>query len=189
MKLAANEVSFLQNDRIVQSNMLFDGVILQLYVQDVTLEDGMVVNRELIHHKPAVAILAEKEEKVVLVKQFRHAANQFMWEIPAGILDKGDESAPLIGAKRELEEETTYQSIHWTKISEFYVSPGFLNEKITVYYAKDVYQVENPLPQDDDEDIEIQWFSKSAIQDMLADNTIIDAKTIIALQYWLGQFK
>ena len=91
MKIAANEVSFNQSSRMVSTQLIFDGVILQTYLNQVRLDQGQVVERELIHKKPAVAILAvTPEDKVLLVKQYRAAIDSDTYEIPAGILDKGD---------------------------------------------------------------------------------------------------
>lgn len=187
MKIAANEVSFNQSSRMVSTQLIFDGVILQTYLNQVRLDQGQVVERELIHKKPAVAILAVTPgDKVLLVKQYRAAIDSDTYEIPAGILDKGDQDAPLEGAKRELEEETTYQAAHWQNLGDFYASPGFLDEKLTLYYAHGLVSVENPLPQDDDEGIELFEMTRRQVQDLLDQGQIIDLKTLYALQLWLG---
>lgn len=187
MKIAANEVSFNQSSRMVSTQLIFDGVILQTYLNQVRLDQGQVVERELIHKKPAVAILAvTPEDKALLVKQYRAAIDSDTYEIPAGILDKGDQDEPLEGAKRELEEETTYQAAHWQNLGDFYASPGFLDEKLTLYYAHGLVSVENPLPQDDDEGIELFEMTRQQVQDLLDQGQIIDLKTLYALQLWLG---
>ncbi|MDO4432656.1 MAG: NUDIX hydrolase [Aerococcaceae bacterium] len=186
MKVKLEDVAFMQDSRLQSSKEVFDGAILRLYVNQLKLDGGQIVDRELIHHKPAVAILAATpEDKVLLVKQYRPAVAQYIYEVPAGILDKGSQEAAIKGAARELEEETGYQAHTWQKISDFYVSPGFLDEKITLYEATDLVKVENPLPQDDDEDIEVFEFDRATIQTMLKNGEIVDLKTLYALQYWL----
>ena len=141
----------------------------------------------LNHKKPAVAILAvTPEDKVLLVKQYRAAIDADTYEIPAGILDKGDQDAPLEGAQRELEEETTYQAAHWQNLGDFYASPGFLDEKLTLYYAHGLVSVENPLPQDVDGGIELFEMTRQQVQALLDQGQIIDLKTLYALQLWLG---
>ena len=180
-------VGFLKAEGLLKSRLVFDGEILQLYVHDMKLPQGLVVERELIHHHPGVGILAiTQENKVVLVKQYRPAVDQFVIEIPAGMLDKGDAQQAILGAKRELEEETAYQGSHWQELTRFYVSPGFLNEEIILYAATQLEKVENPLPQDEDEAIELLELTVEEAEKLLKNGEIKDAKTIIALQYWLG---
>ena len=186
VKVKQEEITFMQDKRIRNSKLIFDGAILQLYLNELELDSGALVERELIHHKPAVAVLATTtDNRIILVKQFRPAVVDYLYEVPAGILDKGAEAA-TVGAARELEEETGYRANSWQKIASFYVSPGFLNEKITLYHATDLIEVENPLPQDDDEDVVAAFFTKEEIKDMLARNEIVDLKTLYAVQYWLS---
>ena len=186
MQVQPNEISFLQATGLKNSRLIFDGVILQLYVNDLQLDNGMLVERELIHHQPGVAVLAiTSEDKVVLVKQYRPAVNRYVYEIPAGMLDKGDSHHPLAGAKRELEEETAYQGQTWRELWRFYVSPGFLNEEIIVYEARDLVKIDNPLPQDDDEEIELFELDRQTVREMWQRGEFVDAKTLLALQHWL----
>lgn len=186
MKVNPQEILSLQDPRLIKSQLIFDGAILQLYHNQLKLDQGMVVEREIIHHQPAVAILAEDQDRVILVKQYRAVIQSYIWEIPAGILDKGDQETAQLGAARELEEETGYQATRWQVLCEFFVSPGFLDERIILFKAQDLIKVDQPLPPDVDEAIECRWFKRQEIKDMLGNGQIIDAKTIIALQAWLG---
>lgn len=187
MKVNKESISFMQDKRLRSSCQIFDGAILQLYVNELELDSGQRVERELVHHHPAVAILATTaDNRVVLVKQFRPAIVSYIYEVPAGILDKGSSEDAVAGAARELEEETGYQATHWQKIVSFYVSPGYLNEEITLYHASGLEKVKNPLPQDDDEDVEAFLFTREEIREMLSRGEIVDLKTLYALQYWLA---
>ncbi|MFK8243498.1 MULTISPECIES: NUDIX hydrolase [unclassified Facklamia] len=188
MKTNRESILSQQDERLVSSNQIFDGHIMQLYVNQLRLDTGVIVEREIIHHLPAVCVLATDEDKVVLVKQYRPAIAREIYEIPAGLLDmeQGGLEASLVGAKRELEEETAYQAEQWREISTFYVSPGYLDEQITLFHATDLSKVENPLAQDENENVTVHKFTKQEIRMMIQSGEIIDLKTLFALQYWLG---
>lgn len=190
MKAEDKDINFLQDPRLKASELIFDGAILRLYLNQIELENKQIVARELLHHQPAAAILAvTNEDKVLLVKQYRPAIVEEIYEIPAGILDyleTGTEEAEA-GALRELEEETGYRAKQIERLSSFYVTPGYLNEEIILFAASDLVKVENPLPQDDDEDVTVHEFSKSEVQKMLKNGEIKDLKTLYALQIWLNQ--
>lgn len=187
MQVTRDEIPFM-SDRVQNSQLIFDGYIVQLYLNRILLDNGMEVERELIHHKPAVCVLAvTSQQKVVLVKQYRPAVNAHILELPAGILDKGDEHDPMGGAKRELEEETAYAGENWRFLHKFYVSPGFLDEALYLFEARQLERVENPLPQDDDEDIEVVEFTKDEARTSIAKGEIIDLKTLFALHLWLSE--
>lgn len=188
MKVNTESISFMQDKRLRKSRQMFDGAILQLYVNELELDSGQIVERELIHHQPAVAILATTvDNRVILVKQFRPAIVDYIYEVPAGVLDKGASENAVEGAARELEEETGYRASQLQKVAEFYVSPGYLNELITLYHASGLVKVDHPLPQDADEDVEAFLFTQKEVRDMLAQGEIVDLKTLYALQYWLTQ--
>lgn len=189
MKMKKEDVSFLMANNLKESKQIYDGSILQLYVNNIKLDNGAIVERELIHHKPAVCILAIEEgneSRVILVKQYRPAIDQWIYEVPAGIIDDEDPSTQY-AAERELEEETDYRADQWQELASFYVSPGFLDEKITLFKATQLKKVSHPLPQDENENVESALFTKYDIQTMIQQGKIIDLKTLYALQYWLGE--
>ena len=187
MQVTREEIPFM-SERVKESRLVFDGYIVQLYLNRISLDNGMEVERELIHHKPAVCVLAiTTQQKVVLVKQYRPAVNAHILELPAGILDKGDEHDPMGGAKRELEEETAYAGETWRFLHKFYVSPGFLDEALYLFEARHLEKVANPLPQDDDEDIEVVELTKEEARAYIAKGEIIDLKTLFALHLWLNE--
>lgn len=189
MKTNPESIAFLRADNIVSSNLIYDGAILQLYRNKITNENQQEVYRELIHHQPAVAILAiDNEEKVILVKQYRAAVNRTIYEIPAGLLDmlNNDFEDPLTGAQRELEEETGYQAQNWTNLGTYYLSPGYLDEKLTFFLAQELHLVENPLAADDDEIIYLERFSRKELINLIDQGQIVDLKTMYAINYYLS---
>lgn len=187
MDTPEKDIKFMQDPQLIRSRQIFDGAILRLYVNDLKLkENGQIVERELIHHQAAVAILANPSpDEVILVKQFRPAIVQEVYEIPAGLIDRQAED-PLKTAQRELEEETAYQADTWKELESFFVSPGFLDEEIFLFHAQDLKKVAQPLEQDDDEFVTAHIFSRQEIKDMLKNKEIIDLKTLYALRYWLS---
>ncbi len=182
-----SQIKFQNSDKLMTTEQIYNGSILDLYVNQMKL-DGQIVQRELIHHYPAVSVLAiTPEDKMVFVKQYRAAIDADLMEIPAGIIDfeQGKFEAPIDAAKRELEEETAYQAGSWEDLGDFYVSPGYLDEKIYLFRATDLVKVDNPIPADDDENIELIELTKAEVKQLLRTNQIKDAKTLLAVQYWL----
>lgn len=183
-------IPFLQDKVLRHSELIYDGAILQLYRNQIELENGQLAYRELIHHQSAVGILPITHEgTVLLVKQYRPAVVDYIVEIPAGLRDfiDGEEEDALTAAQRELEEETGYQAAVWVQLGSYYVSPGFVNEKVTLYIADNLKKVDNPLAQDEDEQIELVEFTRQEIKHMLANDQVRDMKTAMALNYWLYQ--
>ena len=165
---------------IVKTEYPYKGKILDLRVDSVQFPSGSVKIREVVEHKSAVAILpVNSEEKICLVSQYRHAIDQDIFEIPAGLADAGED--PSETALRELREEIGYTASSITKISAFFSSPGYSTEKIILYYAHDLSA--SKLPEDDDEYITVHWFTCHEIEDMISSGEIEDGKTIMAY-YW-----
>jgi ADP-ribose pyrophosphatase len=126
----------------------------------------------------------DEKNRILLVRQYRLAARQSMWELPAGTVDPGEK--PLQTARRELVEETGYRAKKWTKLAEFYPSPGFLTEKMTIYLATGLTAGE-PKPMDD-ERIATRWFAAKEIDDMIRTGKIMDAKTNLGFLRWKRYF-
>jgi ADP-ribose pyrophosphatase len=122
----------------------------------------------------------DSKKRVLMVRQYRLPADQYLWELPAGKVDDGETA--LQAAKRELVEETGLRAKKWKKLALFYPSPGYVAETMTIYLATELTQgVSQPM---DDERIETRWFSKTELRDMLRSNKITDAKTMIGFLYW-----
>jgi ADP-ribose pyrophosphatase len=122
----------------------------------------------------------DEKKRVLLVRQYRMPAGRQLWELPAGKLDAGE--TPLQAAKRELIEETGVRAKKWKKLASFYPSPGYGQEKMTVFLAMDLTMGDaQPM---EDERIETRWFTKSEFVKMLRTNAIVDAKTMVGYLYW-----
>jgi ADP-ribose pyrophosphatase len=147
--------------------------------------DGFEIKRAIVHHRgSAVMMPVNEKRRILLVRQFRLPARQFLWELPAGSVDPGEK--PLQTARRELVEETGYRAKKWTKLAEFYPSPGFLSEKMTIYLATGLTAGKaKPM---EDERIETRWFTSKEIDGMIRSGKILDAKTNIGFLRWQRYF-
>lgn len=164
--------------------VIYDGKILKVVVDDVVLPNQQTSKRELVLHHGAVGILAiTKDDKMIIVRQYRKAVEKTLLEIPAGKIEP-NEHDPLAVAKRELEEETGYQAGDWTFMYDFIVAPGYSSEKIYLYAATDLQLADQPLAQDEDELIELHYYTLEEAQAAVEQGLIEDAKTICAIQYW-----
>jgi ADP-ribose pyrophosphatase len=144
-------------------------------------KSGFEIKRSVVRHTGSAVMMAVDEKKrVLLVRQYRLPADKYLWELPAGKMDPGEK--PLGTAKRELIEETGYRARTWTKLASFFVSPGYVEERMTIFLATDLTAGEaTPM---DDERIETRWFSKKEIAEMIDSGKIEDAKTIIGFLTW-----
>ena len=162
---------------ILDSNQIYKGRIFDV-VRDTIREGESQYDREVIVHKGSAVIVPVFEDKsVVLVRQYRHPAGKFLLEIPAGGLEEGED--PQTAAARELEEEIGVSAARIEKLAEFYVSPGFLTEKMYVFLATDLTETAQKL--DDDEFIELVRIPLPAALDLIRTGGIEDAKTIVGL--------
>jgi len=162
---------------IIASRKIYDGKIFDVSLDRIR-EGEIEYDREIVSHNGSAVIVPVFADKTVaLVKQYRHAAEKYLWEIPAGSLEK-DEN-PEQGAARELEEEIGVTAKTIEKLSEFYVSPGFLSEKMFVFLATDLTETVQNL--EADELIEIGRFSFEQAFEMIRKNEIEDAKTMVGV--------
>ena len=130
-------------------------------------------------------MVVDDKNRILLVKQYRLPAEKYMWELPAGKVDEGEK--PFQAAKRELIEETGYRAKEWKKLASFLVSPGFVQERMTIYLATGLTAGEaTPM---DDERIETGWFKRKEVAKMIDSGEIDDAKTIVGFYRWLATKK
>jgi len=157
---------------------IFDGKVVRLEIKQIRLPDGSVAEREVIQHRGAVAIVAlDEHQHVFLVRQYRVGANQWLYEIPAGILEAGED--PEKSAIRELQEEIGYRPGTLEPLGGFYVTPGYTTEYIHLFLAKNL--TPDALEQDTDEFLEVSRLPLAEALSMIENHTIIASKTIIGL--------
>lgn len=170
-------------EKTLHSEAIFKGKVISLQLDDVLLPNGQRAKREIVKHPGAVAIIAlTKDNKLVVVEQYRKALERSIVEIPAGKLEPGE--APDVTARRELEEETGYGCHELTLLQSFYTSPGFADELIHIFVARDLYVIEERAAMDEDEFVELLEISLQEALQFVKEQKILDAKTAFAVQ-WL----
>lgn len=180
-----NEKKF--EERTLSRDLIFHGRIFQVVRDRVSLPDGEIGTRELVFHNGGVSVAPVINDKMILVGQYRKAIEQFIYEIPAGKLELGEEENPATAALRELEEETGYTVSDLTDLSEialFYGTPGFSSEKTYLYFSAHLTKVSHPRPMDDEEFLDKIFVTLDEAKEMMRQGQICDAKTMIAVQYW-----
>jgi len=166
--------------KVLSSETVYECRLFRV-TRDKLIEPGGRENeREVIRHNGSVVILAVDNAKskrdpwIVMERQYRHAAGQYLWELPAGKIDEGE--APLEAAKRELIEETGYRAKKWRPLVEYYASPGFLGEAMKVFVAEGL-EAGDAEPEDD-EQIEIRLVKLSELLKRMEKGAILDGKTL-----------
>jgi ADP-ribose pyrophosphatase len=169
---------------VISSKVVFRGPVFNVVSERVREPGGYVARRDIVRHSGSVVILAldtsTSTPRVLLERQYRHAAGRFLWELPAGRIDPGE--AVLAAAKRELKEETGYTSARWSRALHFWVSPGFLDETMTVFLARDIRQ--GAATPEEDERITVRLFPFPVVVRLVLNRAIQDAKTIVSI-LWL----
>lgn len=166
------------------SRKVYEGHILNLRLDEVRLPTGRVALREIVEHRPAVAMIPVRQDgAVLLIRQYRDAIRQEILEIPAGILNPGEPLAEA--ARRELQEEIGYDAEFLEEWGTFFTSPGFSDEQVTLFFASGL--VESRLEPDDDEFIRVVPVKKEEIPALLESGRIRDAKTFAALAWYLAK--
>ncbi|GAB6188859.1 NUDIX hydrolase [Marinitoga arctica] len=164
-------------EKELNEKKVFKGVLLDVRKSIVKLPNGKKSTREFVVHPGAVAVLPVENEYVYLVKQYRFPIKNTLLEIPAGKFDEPGEE-PLECGKRELEEEIGKKANMWKYLGYIYTTPGFSNEIIHLYLAKDLEDAEMNL--DEDEFLEVKKIKLEEFEKMILNNIITDAKTIAA---------
>lgn len=166
------------HERVTHSERKYEGRIISVRKDTVELTDGRAGQREIVEHPAVVAIVPiDSDGNVVLVRQYRLAAEDVLLEIPAGGVDHGEDIEAA--AQRELQEETGYRAGVLELLAGFYVSPGYVTEFIHVFLATDL--VEDSIPGDEDEQIEIVRLTLEEALPLIETGELKDAKSIVGL--------
>jgi ADP-ribose pyrophosphatase len=182
-KSKAPKPQLVETAELLSSEVIFECPLFKVRHDRLIEPGGKQSERDVIRHNGSVVILAldysknKKDPWVVIERQYRHAANQFLWEVPAGKLDAGEK--PLDGAKRELEEETGYRAKKWKPLVEYYASPGFLGESMKVFIAEGL--IPGDAHPEEDEDIELRLVKLSEVIRMIERGAILDGKTLTSV--------
>jgi|SRR5580765_160598 len=188
-KTAENRNTIAAGNRktqLLSSKVVFKGRVFSVNRDEVIEPGGHRNVREVIRHNGSVVILAIDESKnpsdpdVILERQYRHAAGQFLLELPAGRVEPGEST--LAAAKREMIEETGYRAKRWTLLTKYFASPGFLGEWMQIYLAREISAGE--AQPEDDEKIDIVRMPLSQALELVTANRIHDGKTLIGLMLY-----
>jgi ADP-ribose pyrophosphatase len=175
-----------QGLKVLSSKVVFKGKVFSVTRDQVEEPNGVSATRDVIRHSGSVVVLAVDESgrqpRVLLEHQYRYAAQEYLWELPAGRIDLGE--TPLAGAKRELIEETGYRAKSWKRILHFYASPGFLDETMDIYLARELTLGE--AQPEEDESIDCYLVPLSEAVKMVLNGKIHDGKAIAGI-LWLAE--
>jgi ADP-ribose pyrophosphatase len=166
--------------QVISSEVVFDCKLFRVLHEKIVEPDGRENERDIIRHNGSVVILAidssknKRDPYIVMERQYRHAANQYLWELPAGKLEAGEDA--VAGAQRELSEETGYIAKKWKPLVEYFPSPGFVGESMKVFLAEGL--VAGEAHPEADEEIELRLVKLSEVLKMIDKGLIMDGKTL-----------
>jgi ADP-ribose diphosphatase len=167
--------------RVIESKDIYRGRVIQLKVDNIIEPGGVKAVREVVHHAGSVVILAHaSDSRIVMVRQYRYAVRECLWELIAGGLEPGEK--PLAAARRELLEETGYRAAKCRLLFDFFPSPGILTERMFLVEATGLTQAQ--AQPDPDENLEVGHFSLIKLSKMIRSKEIRDGKTLLGLM-WL----
>lgn len=173
-------------EKTLASELLFEGAILALRRDTVRLENGNTATREVVHHNGGVAVLAiDDDENVLFVRQFRYPYDAVLLELPAGKLERGED--PAACGARELEEETGHKAGSLSFLAKVYPTPGYTDEVLHLYLAKDLTRVEQRL--DEDEFLTVEKIPLQKAFGLCLSGEVKDAKTLVAILKYMAMEK
>jgi ADP-ribose pyrophosphatase len=185
-KIAKKTAKPSNKPQILSSKVSYQGKVFSVTTEKVTEPGGVTSIRDTVRHSGSCVVLAvdaavnPADPTILIERQYRHSAGQFLLELPAGRIEPGE--APLAAAKRELIEETGYRAKKWSKLTRYYASPGFLAETMQIFLAEDIRPgVAEP---EEDEKIEILHIPLSEVLRHIQNGKILDGKTIIGTLFY-----
>lgn len=185
-RLTAASPQLAEHAQILSSEVVYQGPLFRVTKDSLIEPGGKHSTRDVVRHNGSVVILAVdsgksgkpgKDPWIVMERQYRHAAGRYLWELPAGKIDAGED--PMAGAQRELEEETGYRAKKWKPLHEYFASPGFLGESMKVFVAEGL--VAGQAHPEEDEEIEIRLVRLSQILKAIDKGEIMDGKTLSSI--------
>jgi len=182
-RLASASPGPAEHAKVLSSEVVYQGPLFRVTKDSLIEPGGKHSTRDVVRHNGSVVIVAvdsaknKKDPWIVMERQYRHAAGRYLWELPAGKIDAGEEA--LAGAQRELEEETGYRAKKWKLLHEYFASPGFLGESMKVFVAEGL--VAGQAHPEEDEQIEIRLVRLSEIMRAIDKSEIMDGKTLSSI--------
>ncbi len=171
-------------EKIIDSQLIYEGKIIKVYNEKVLLPNGNISARDIVKHKGACTILAEKDGEILFIRQFRTALNKIIYELPAGCIEENEDIFDC--AIRELNEETGYEAHDIRHLSSVYSTPGFSDEIIHIFSSDNIVKSKHKKECDADEFIDVYFIAKSKVLEMIISGEINDAKTICAIFLYLN---
>ncbi|GAB08365.1 ADP-ribose pyrophosphatase [Gordonia araii NBRC 100433] len=166
---------------VTGSAVEYDGAIVVLRVDDVTMPGGRSARREVVEHPGAVAVVAlDDRQRVALIEQYRHPVGRRLWELPAGLLDSVGE-APVVAAQRELAEEVDLAAQRWEVLVDLALSPGFTDEALRVYLARELTSLPTAVRVDEEADIRFAWIPLDEAVAMALRGDIVNATAVAGI--------
>jgi ADP-ribose pyrophosphatase len=173
-------------EKTVTSRFVYSGQVVKLRIDTVETNGGNRATREIVEHADVVAVVpVDKEGNILFVRQYRYATGKEMLEIPAGGIDKGEDTISAV--RREMGEETGFSPKTVIKLGGFYSSPGFCTEYMHLFLAKDL--TPNRLEAEDTEGITLVPTKPDKVKELIASGTICDAKSVAGLYLYLDYIK
>jgi ADP-ribose pyrophosphatase len=157
---------------------IYRGRLIELGLETAVLPNGATIELEIVRHPGGAVVLAlDEADRVCLLRQYRHVVGDWIWELPAGVIEVGED--PLETAQRELREEAGLIAAQWRELGTMLPSPGFCSEELYLYQAGNLSHVGADIQPD--EQIEVHWHTLEQVRAMAVDGRIRDAKTLVAL--------
>jgi ADP-ribose pyrophosphatase len=165
---------------VISSTQVFQGRVFSLVIDRVKLRNGVERDLQVVRHASSVILMPMPDpQSIVLVRQYRHPVSRWLWEVPAGTLEPGED--PEAGARRECEEETGYRPTHVERMAAFFPTPGYCDEEMIFYRLTGLSRPEAPAKPDEDEYIEAHTVSLAEARAMARRGDIVDMKSALAL--------
>lgn len=166
--------------RVLDSRVAFQGRVFDVQIDRVRLREGLDTDIAVVRHRPCVVLLPMPDPAhVVLIRQYRHPVARWLWEVPAGTLEPGEE--PDAAARRECEEETGLAPARVERLGSFFPSPGYCDEEMIFYRVTGLSRPERPAAPDEDEQIEVRVVRLEEARAMVRSGAILDLKSALAL--------
>lgn len=166
---------------VTGSELVYDGAIVALRVDDVAMPGGATARREVVEHRAAAVIAAvDEHDRIVLIRQYRHPLGARIWELPAGLMDVEGETA-VAGAQRELVEEAGLEAARWSVLADLAASPGFTDETLRVYLAEGLTRVDRPEAHDEEADLDVRTVPLADAVSMVFAGEIVNAAAVAGI--------